>query len=575
MIIFSNCSSHVHNCFTNFPANFRRLTALIANQTTPTRLCPSASRFAAAAKSRQTRRPSPRSSHVSGHRSLVESVKAISPRLNNNPYSALTASQNHLHPGQTLPRVTTYSTPTSVKPTNSEHIYWCTVCDNHSYQHSDSWKKHEKEHEITYVCMLKESFEPTKDGRRCVFCGALNQADSHHSAHNVVPCVEAVDRPTFKRRYDMVGHLKDVHHIPDGGCIADKWRCQSPKKAWSCGFCVKLFPSLQSRLKHIGTDHFEKGRSINDWDFAKVIQGLLLQPEIQEAWQHLLKPLGPVRLSEINWIKFGNEKLQLRLERGLTGKETPEVLAQAAYDGAEHDYSPAADNAMAFATTMVSTPNQYAGNALSHPIQTHAVASGENSLQYQPWSSPQHQASEIPGSAFLLETQNLYGAPSSSFSHANIVAALDYGSVRESVASDTDGMNSTRRTSTFSPANPSVYTNWNAYNLTPGSAHGDHEPFHQKDNEKIDWSIMPSDIDVRNIHSTIKCLRDSPSPPAETPTRKRLLTDMSRKRTQGKESEKCETTSQGFNLGYVQGRIYDNDGTPSDIRANSFSNDGL
>ena len=158
-----------------------------------------------------------------------------------------------------------------------------------------------------YICMLKSLFETTKDGRRCVLCGALNHPDSHHLVQKSTPCVVAGSRPIFKRRYDMVGHLKDAHNISNGGIVAEKWRCQSSKKAWLCGFRVRLLPCLQERLGPVGTEHFEKGEGIKDWGTSKVIQGLLFQPRIREAWLHLLESHGHFRPSETKWGKLGTE----------------------------------------------------------------------------------------------------------------------------------------------------------------------------------------------------------------------------------------------------------------------------
>lgn len=331
-------SSQVLFCLTSIPTDFRQLTALTANQKAPPNFGLSAYRFAAATSSRQTRRPSPRSNHTSTHPSVAKSIKAISPHLSNNPSSALTAVHSLLTPVQTVLPASSHNTSALARPANPNHTYWCTVCCNRSYKNRDDWKKHEKEHEIKYICMLNGLFETTEDGKRCFLCGDVDPADNHHLAHNFGPCLAAADRPSFKRRYDMVTHLKAAHDISSGGIIADKWLHKSSKKAWSCGFCIQLFPSLKDRLKHISTEHFDKGQSINDWIFSKVIQGLLLQPGIQEAWQHLLDILDLFRLSEIKWNKLGNEDLQQRHERGLTGKETAQALAKAAYDNAEYDW---------------------------------------------------------------------------------------------------------------------------------------------------------------------------------------------------------------------------------------------
>lgn len=518
-----------------------------------------------------------------GHLSLNKSIKTISPHLSNNPYSALTTTQRQLDSHRTCPRSIKYSTPGFVKPANPDHLYWCTICDNHSYQHSDGWKKHEKEHETKYVCMLKGLFEATKDGRRCVLCGALDQDDSHHSVHNIAPCIVAVDRPSFKRRYDMVGHLTDAHGISDiskGGIIADTWRCKSSKKAWSCGFCIQLFPSLQNRLKHIGTEHFEKGQSINDWDFTKVILGLLLQRKIQEAWQHLMESLDPFRASETKWNKLGSEDLLYRLERGLTGKETPQTLAKAAYDSAEYDWSPTEDDATVSGITVNTMSNQYTSKGYSPSSQDHTVASAESSMEGQPWSSPQHQAFQIPSSSRISEAQSVYQTAALNPSPAHPLPALDYGPGWKLIASDTDDMSSTRPTTpcndTFNPAIPSVYTPWSGYNISPDPAHSDQEQFHYKSNDHVDWSAHSFfDTGFDKNGSSLKRPRDSVSPTDHTLPCDNSLKDRPRKKMYRNRSEEDRAASRGFDLKYVQGPMYDDEDTPIYGRANGCLSDDV
>ena len=501
----------------------------------PPKIGLTAYRLAAAASSRQTRRQSPKSDHTSAHLPVVRSFKAISPHLSNNPYSASTAFHSSLIPVQTVLPASSHKTSAVVRAANPNHIYWCTVCGNRSYQNSDDWKKHEKEHEIKYVCMLNGLLEPTDDAQKCVLCGVLNPADSHQLAHIIAPCLEAPDRPSFKRRYEMVGHLKAAHNISNGGTIADKWLCKSSKKAWSCGFCIRLFPTLKDRLRHVGTEHFEKGQSINDWDITKVIQGLLLQPGIQEAWQHLLNTLDPFRLSEIKWNKLGSKDLQRRLEKGLAGEETPQSLAKGAYDNAEYDWSLADMDDTIFATATNYVPDQHTNKSSSLLSQEHAVASREAPVECEPWSSPQHQASQTLRSGPTSDAQSAYVTAASNSPPAHHVPALDYGPMWKPLASDTDDMNSTRPTTPlndrFGPANPLIYTPWGGYNTTPDPAHSDQEIIHSKSDSNFHWSSHPHPgIDVENRGPTLKRPRDSVSPPAQALPRSSSLNDRPRKK---------------------------------------------
>lgn len=492
---------------------------LIANHGPSQSPNPSASEFATAVSSRQVRRRSSGSVHTSGQSSVVNSVKASTPYLSSNTYSVLTATHNFLDPSQTLPRVTPDSAPDLVKPAHTGHKYWCTVCDNHSFEHSDGWKKHEKEHEIKYVCMLEELFEPTKEGGGCNLCGALNQPDNHHLIHNIASCINAARRPCFKRRYDMERHLKDVHAIKEKVLrrnLADKCRCKSSKSAWSCGFCVHLSASHQEHLKHIGTAHFEKGQSLKDWNYNNIIQGLLLQSGISEAWINLLDSLDPYRFSEIKWNKAGGENLLHKLERGLTGNETPQTLAKAAYDSAEFDWSLIDTYITTSATATDMILNQDVGKSLSPSFQDHTSKSEEALVKCQPWSPPPHQAAQIPTSSPNSEVQYAYGTAALRSSPARPLHAFSQSPGWDTLTSDTGDVNSTPRS---------------RYDITPDAAHSDQGTFRYNNNHTIDWPIHhQSDAHNQKIGSTLKRSRDSPSPPYYSFARGDWLTDDPRKK---------------------------------------------
>ena len=491
---------------------------------------------------------------------MFKPVKATSPSLSNNPYSASIAVHNSLTPGQTVLPASPHTIFALVRPAKSNHTYWCTICCNRSYKNSDDWKKHEKEHEIKFICMLYGLFEPTEDGQKCVLCGAVDPADGHHLAHNIGACLAAADRPSFKRRYDMVAHLKAAHDISSGGIIADKWRCKSSKKAWSCGFCIKLFPSLTDRLKHIGTEHFEKRQSTNDWDFTKVIQGLLLQPGIQEAWQHLLDTLDPFRLSEFKWNKLGSEDLQNRLGKGLTGKETAQSLAKAAYDNAEYDWTLADFGDSNFATIKNSVHDQYTNKNLSPPSQEFAVATGEAPAESQTWSQRQDQASQIPTNSPNSKFESACTTAASSSPPVRFVPSFHHGPVWKPLASDADEINSMQLKTPLNdhsdPANPSVYAPRGSYNITPEPTHNNQEKSHYKNNDDIAWSTIPHP-DVDSGGSTLKRPRDSVSPPAQTLACKSSLEDKSRKKRCRKRSGEGTTASRNMGIDYRPGGTCD------------------
>lgn len=445
------------------------------------------------------------------------------------------------------------------RPANPNHTYWCTVCGDRSYKNSDDWKKHEKEHEIKYVCMLDGLVESTEDGQKCVLCGILNPADNHRLAHNIAPCLEAAHRPSFKRRYEMVGHLKDAHYIPKGGSIANKWRSKSSKKAWSCGFCIQLFPSLQARLKHIGTEHFERGQSINEWDTTKLIQGLLLQTEIQEAWQSLLNSVDPFRLSRIRWNKPGSEDLQKRLERGLVGEETPQSLAKAAYDNAEYDWGLADIDDTAFATTMNTERTQYISRTLWPPSPEHAVASGEGPVEYQAKAPQQQQASQFSRNSPTSNAPRTYVTAASISPPAHVAPALDHGPLCKPLPSEANHINSTRPTTPsndkFNSANALIYTPWGGYNITPEPTYSDQEIFRCKSNDDIAWSITPHP-DIDSKPSTLKRPRGSASPLASALPCKSSLKDWPRKKRYKKTFREGEMASRTMGLDYGQQGTY-------------------
>ena len=537
------------------------------------------SKIAVVAFPRQARQRSSGSGHTSRRPSVVNSVKTSSTNLSSNPYSALKTTPDHLSLRQTCPKVTACGTPALLKPANPDHKYWCTVCDNRSFKHSDGWKKHEKEHEVKYVCMLKGLFEFTKDGRRCVLCGALNQADSHHLVHNTTPCVKATNRPSVKRRYDMVGHLKDVHAIYDktkAGSIADKWRHKSSKNAWSCGFCVHLSPSLQEHLQHIGIEHFEKGQSIRDWNYSNIIQGLLLQPAINEAWNCLLKSLDPFRPSETRWNKSGTEVLLYKLERRLAGNDTPQSLAKAAYDSAEFDWS-WSDRGISTSTTATDKiPDQFTSKGLSNPVQNDTLRSEEGSVQYQPWPPAPYQASQIPTSKPDFEVQGTAEPAFSSSSPARLLSTLDHSPGWEPLTSDIDDMGTTQPTTPFNgqqlyPINPFIYDSWSSYNMAPDPTYGNKELLYYNKNCKAERPTdIPSDINIHDINLALKHPRNSVSPPPQTLPHQSLFNERPGKKLYRKSLGQNGTDSRSFDTDHRQLERDGDDDIRSQMEANGY-----
>ena len=198
---------------------------------------------------------------------------------------------------------------------NLSRPYSCTICGSQrSYQNPSDWKKHEKEHEATYVCMVGSSQEAPQN----------NEYIEPHRACNF----------SCKRRDHMVAHLNrrhEIHNITQARISADRWRCTTGKKFWSCGFCVCLFTTFAERLKHIGSEHYEGNQMYDAWDTTTLIRGLLRQPGVQRAWDAILAT-GPIHhLEEFVWDCRTIEETQHLLEMGPSPTQSVESLAMAAY----------------------------------------------------------------------------------------------------------------------------------------------------------------------------------------------------------------------------------------------------
>ena len=124
--------------------------------------------------------------------------------------------------------------------------YSCTACGSQrSYQNHSDWKKHEKEHEVTYICMIGSSQEASQ------MIGAKTET------HSICDFF-------CKRRDHMVTHLHkrhEIHKVAQARTLADQWRRTTGKMFWSCGFCIRLFMTFAERLKHIGSEHYERNQT--------------------------------------------------------------------------------------------------------------------------------------------------------------------------------------------------------------------------------------------------------------------------------------------------------------------------
>ena len=117
----------------------------------------------------------------------------------------------------------------------------------------------------------------------------------------------------------MVNHLNKSHGfaVQAGRDLADQWRVTVRKQAWSCGFCGSFFLDFKDRLRHIDTEHFRKYESMQQWDFNKVIHGLLLQPRMENAWKKRTASLIPwVQPEDLIWSEAFAKNMRPKLEIG-------------------------------------------------------------------------------------------------------------------------------------------------------------------------------------------------------------------------------------------------------------------
>lgn len=175
----------------------------------------------------------------------------------------------------------------------------------------------------------------------------------------------------------MVNHLGKIHHVhpkSQGEAIAMKWKYTVEKQAWSCGFCGDVFVNFTDRLSHIAAQHFERGQTIDDWDATKVIQGLLQQSGMTEAWKEKLASLPARQILGIVWERDAIADLQHGLEVGPNNERSAVDLAEAAYIACRINWSMEYQKAMAVAEAESKTlfappfsPNQFPAPMASAP----------------------------------------------------------------------------------------------------------------------------------------------------------------------------------------------------------------
>ena len=279
---------------------------------------------------RHTRQNSAKSSHRS-------SINSIGQCSTNNNFTIRSTPRSSLGNGSVL-----FDLPEGAsEDEESTHAHYCTHNEHpKAIGTCDAWKRHEREHEVVYRCMPFGAVEDTGSGPECAFCWIRDPDQSHLLKHNAIACPGATRKPlTLSRRSNLVKHLT-LHKIfgEEASALADKWRYNSGKKAFSCGFCIKPFSTLSDRSSHIDNEHWKYGQDMSGWSLTNVIKGLLLQPELSEIWQDRMTSNPSLHESSFRWELPRAEGLQSKLE---LSEDSPVELANLAYGLSNHGSEPA------------------------------------------------------------------------------------------------------------------------------------------------------------------------------------------------------------------------------------------
>ena len=224
----------------------------------------------------------------------------------------------------------------------------------------------------------------------------------------------------------MVNHLGKIHGIDlksQDEAVAAKWKYTVEKQVWSCGFCINVFTTFKDRLSHIVTQHFESGQTMEEWDVTKVIQGLLQQSGMIEAWKDRLASLPAWEVPDIVWEKDAITDLQHDLEVGANDEKCAVDLAEVAYIACRLNWGVENQQALAFYGTEPDGQSDETPFSPSHFQVMMAPASNFDSTFDQPQATVQ-QLSEVlssvkPTRATSLEDHR--NAPMAGSNSSNVI----------------------------------------------------------------------------------------------------------------------------------------------------------
>ena len=217
-----------------------------------------------------------------------------------------------------------------------EHPWRCVnmFCKRHRdryvYTRCDGWKRHMKEHETVWSCMLYVSGGNADNSLICALCGSTTPDESHMAGHSIGDCGDATKLRRFSRGDNLKKHLLQSHGVSEECALrlSKEWKTTLLKKYFACGFCICVFSTIHEQLNHIDVDHFQKGQQIEDWSATFVIRGLLLSPEVASSFQDILRSDPYATDRELHWSSDVVEELQRRLEMA---EDAAEILALEAY----------------------------------------------------------------------------------------------------------------------------------------------------------------------------------------------------------------------------------------------------
>ena len=219
-----------------------------------------------------------------------------------------------------------------------QHVHYCTSREHKSQIVTcDGFKRHENDHEKYYVLLPSGLVETGSDGQlRCALCSASQPDNAHFKEeHNISDDTTRFSPGSRKwRRSDLEKRLQVMNlSAQQIRRLLKKWHRWEKKRAYSCGLCVRYFPTLSQRSVHMCKEHFSKEHDIEAWDEQKEFKGLLLKPDLHTACRREFgkDPCAPDGL--ITWSAQSCSILKSKIQLGTENmdKIAVEVFEKALY----------------------------------------------------------------------------------------------------------------------------------------------------------------------------------------------------------------------------------------------------